>query len=147
MSKLFINTESKISLQDNHQFMIKWWLSSHEKIHWVLIRNTSDTFLCPKCVYKIQSSDEAVKRRSRKTSKLNYIDYNEKLTLKKVHMKSSIAKQLFMACINVNLLTRDQWLFEQYHRGNTKTSENHWGTSAVQNFSRGDSNYQHTLGR
>ena len=46
-----------------------------------MIRNTSNTFLCYKCVYKTQILDEAVKQRSRKNSKLNYIDYNEKLTL------------------------------------------------------------------
>ena len=41
----------------------------------------------------------------------------------------------------------DQRLSEQYHRGNTKTSEIHWETSEIHNFSRGDSNYQHTPGR
>ena len=30
----------------------------------------------------------------------------------------------------------DQRLSEQYHRGNTKTSEIHWGTSEIHNFSR-----------
>ena len=45
------------------------------------------------------------------------------------------------------MLTRDQRLSEQYHWGNTKTSEIHWGTSAIHNFSRGASNYQYTLGR
>ena len=45
------------------------------------------------------------------------------------------------------LLTRDQGLSEQYHRGNIKTSDIHWGTSVVQNFSRRDSDYQYTPGR
>ena len=60
------------------------WLSSHERIHGVLVRNTLNTFLCSKCVYKTQMLDEAVKRRSRKNLTLNYIDYNEKLTLEKL---------------------------------------------------------------
>ena len=64
-----------------------------------------------------QILDEAVKRTSRKNSKLNYRYYNEKLrkfknrslflTLlretytTKVHMKPSIVKQLIIACINL----------------------------------------------
>ena len=68
-------------------------------------------------------------------------------------MKPSIVKQLFIACITrdagykLTLRTRDQILSEQYHRGNIKTSEIHWGTSAIQNFSRGDLHYQYTPGR
>ena len=34
-------------------------------------------------VYKTQILDEAAKRRFRKNATLNYIDYNEKLTLEK----------------------------------------------------------------
>ena len=44
-------------------------------------------------------------------------------------------------------LARDQRLSEQYNRGNIKTSVIHRGTSAIENFSWGDSNYQYTLGR
>ena len=73
-----------MSLPDNHQFIIKWWLSSHERIHWVQIGNTPNTFLWCKCVNKTQILDEAVKRMSRKNSTLNYIDYNEKLKLEKL---------------------------------------------------------------
>ena len=42
-----------------------------------------ETLLCSKYVYKTKILNEAVKRRSRKNSKLNYIDYNEKLKLEK----------------------------------------------------------------
>ena len=45
------------------------------------------------------------------------------------------------------MLTRNQRLSEQYHRGNIKASEIHWRTLAIQNFSQGDSNYQYTPGR
>ena len=45
------------------------------------------------------------------------------------------------------MLTTIQRLLEQYQQGNTKTSEIHWERSAIQNFSRGDSNYQYTLER
>ena len=72
-TKLFINTESIMSLQDNRQFIIKWWLSSHERIHWVLIRNTS----------LLQMRLQNTNFRYRKNSKLKYRDYNEKLTLEK----------------------------------------------------------------
>ena len=34
------------------------------------------------------------------------------------------------------MLTRGQRLSEQYHQGNTKTSEIRWGTSVIHNFSR-----------
>ena len=44
-------------------------------------------------------------------------------------------------------IARDQRLSEQYHRGNIETSEIYPRTSAIQNFSRGDSNYQYIPGR
>ena len=138
-----------MSLQGNHQFIINWWLSSQERIHWVLIRNTWNFFVCSKYVYKTQILDVVVKQRSRKNSKQNSRDYNEKLTLEtftwNLPLSSRYLQPVYL--LKLMLLTRDQRLSEQYHRENVKTSEIHWGTSANQNFSRGDSNYQYTAGR
>ena len=95
MSKFFINTDGIMSFADNHEFIIKWWLSSDQRIHWVRIRSTSDTFLCSKCVYKAQILDEAVNWRSRTNSKLNCLAHNEKLTLEKLTWNLSLYSSYF----------------------------------------------------
>ena len=136
MSKLFINTENIMSLQDNHKFIIKWWLSSHDRINWVLITNTSNTFLCSKCVYKTQLLDEAVKRRCRKNSELIYIDSNEKPTAWAISSEKyqnfrnslgNISNSKFLSGrLKLSIHTWDWFCMSYFHRGNF------WG-----GFSRG----------
>ena len=108
MSKLFINTETIMPLQDNLQFIIKWWLSNHKRIHWVLIRNTSllqirlqNTKFRRSCEKKVQE----------KLKTQLHILWWETYT-RKVHLKPSFVKQLFIACINFKtdiLISKTVW--------------------------------------
>ena len=81
--------------------MIKWWLSSHEKIHWILIRNTSLLQMHLQNENFRQSCETKVQEKLKtKLHRLQWETYT-----KNVHMKPSIVKQLFIACINFKIDT------------------------------------------